>query len=165
MAVVFIVRTFAEPIRKFIDEHTVWGLCLYVSLNIVDAVAAQGATLSLIPVAARVLGPVAAALATTAGWTAGRFIPEDLFWSIVFVRLVLPMDVISYVLGLFTDIRWATYVGATALGLTPSAVLLAYVGKLPNGYLLITAAIEPQTSPPIVDRFRRPRLITWRIGI
>ncbi len=33
-----------------------------------------------------------------------RYIPEDLFWSIVLPRLVLPMDVMSYVLGLLTDI-------------------------------------------------------------
>jgi uncharacterized membrane protein YdjX (TVP38/TMEM64 family) len=170
VAAVFIVRTFAEPIRTFIDEHTIWGLCLYVSLNIVNAVAAPGATLPMIPVAARAWGRVPAALATTAGWTAGsfvafviarqwgypvvrkiislerlramrRFIPENLFWSIVLVRLVLPMDVISYVLGLFTEIRWATYVGATALGLTPSALFLAYLGKLPNGYEIIGVAI------------------------
>jgi hypothetical protein len=32
-----------------------------------------------------------------------RYIPKDPFWSIVLVRVVLPMDVISYVLGLFTD--------------------------------------------------------------
>ena len=53
------------------------------------------------------------------------------------VRLVLPMDVISYVLGLFTDIGWPTYVAATALGLTPSAFVLAYFGKLSHAYELI----------------------------
>src|SRR5436309_2932141 len=67
-----------------------------------------------------------------------RYIPEDLFWSIVLVRLVLPMDVISYVLGLFTDIGWLKYAAATAIGLTPSAFVLAYVGKLPNAYEIIT---------------------------
>jgi len=167
---VFAVRSFAGPIRTFVDEHTFWGLGLYISLNIVDAVAAPGATLPLIPVATRVWGRLPAALATTAGWTAGsliafliarrwgypvvrkitsiervrsmrRFIPKDLFWSIVLVRLVLPMDVISYVLGLFTDISWPRYVGATALGLTPSAVFLAYLGRLPNGYKIIAFGV------------------------
>ena len=186
VAAVFVVRTFAEPIRQFIDEHTVWGLCLYVSLNIIDAVAAPGATLPLIPVAARVWGRVAAALATTAGWTAGsliaflvarrwgypvvrtitslervramrRFIPEDLFWSIVLVRLVLPMDVISYVLGLFTNISWASYAGATALGLTPSAFLLMYLGKLPKGYEIIAFGIGAATVAAAVLIARRRR--------
>jgi uncharacterized membrane protein YdjX (TVP38/TMEM64 family) len=166
----FGVRRFAEPIRTFIDQQPIWGLLLYLTLNIVDAVAAPGVTLPLIPVAVRVWGHVPAALATTVGWTTGslvafliarrwgypvvrkitsidriramrRYIPEDLFWSIVLVRLVLPMDVISYVLGLFTDIRWATYVGATALGLTPSAFLLAYFGKLPHAYGIIAFCV------------------------
>ena len=163
---VFTVRRFAEPIRAFINGHAFWGLFLYITLNIVDAVVAPGATLPLIPVAVRVWGHVVAALTTTAGWTAGsliafliarrwgypvvrkitsiervramrRYIPENLFWSIVLVRLVLPMDVISYVLGLFTDIGWPTYVAATALGLTPSAFVLAYFGKLSHAYELI----------------------------
>src|SRR5919201_4563983 len=170
LAAVFVVRSLAAPIRTFIDDHTFWGLGLYIGLNIVDAVAAPGATLPLIPVAVRVWGRVSAALATTAGWTAGsliafaiarrwgapivrkltsfervramrRFNPEDLFWSIVLVRLVLPMDVISYVLGLFSDISWASYASATALGLTPSAFLLAYVGKLPHGYEIIAVGV------------------------
>jgi len=167
---VFTVRRFAEPIRGFIDEQAFRGLFLYIALNIVDAVVAPGLTLPLIPIAVRAWGRVPAALATTAGWTAGsliafliarrwgypvvrkitsiervramrRYIPEDLFWSVVLVRLVLPMDVISYVLGLFTDIGWPEYAAATALGLTPSAFLLAYFGKLPNAYEIIAFGV------------------------
>jgi len=166
----FTVRRFAEPIRGFIDEQAFRGLFLYIALNIVDAVVAPGLTLPLIPIAVRAWGRVPAALATTAGWTAGsliafliarrwgypvvrkitsiervramrRYIPEDLFWSVVLVRLVLPMDVISYVLGLFTDIGWPEYAAATALGLTPSAFLLAYFGKLPNAYEIIAFGV------------------------
>jgi uncharacterized membrane protein YdjX (TVP38/TMEM64 family) len=188
LTAVFTVRSFAAPIRTFIDDHTFWGLGLYIGLNIVDAVAAPGATLPLIPVAVRVWGRVRAAAATTTGWTAGslvafaiarrwgvpivrkltslerirvmrRFIPEDLFWSIVLVRLVLPMDVISYVLGLFTDISWASYAAATALGLTPSAFLLAYFGKLPNGYQIIAFAVGTMAviAALLVARRRRSR--------
>jgi uncharacterized membrane protein YdjX (TVP38/TMEM64 family) len=57
------------------------------------------------------------------------------------LRLVLPMDVISYVLGLFADISWSKYAGATALGLTPSAFVLAYLGKLPSAYDIIGVAL------------------------
>ena len=62
------------------------------------------------------------------------YVPKNPFWSVVLLRLVVPMDVISYVLGLFTDIGWLKYAAATAIGLTPSAFLLAYLGKLPNAY-------------------------------
>ena len=118
VAAVFIVRSYAEPIRLFIERHTFWGLFLYITLNVIDAVVAPGATLPLIPVAAHVWGRVPAALATAAGWTAGsliafliarrwgyplvrkltsveriralrRYIPENVFWSVVFVRISL----------------------------------------------------------------------------
>lgn len=170
IAAMFIVRAHADAIRQFIDDHPFGGLFLYIFLNILDAVMAPGATLPLIPIAAHVWGRVLAALATTAGWTLGsliafliarrwgypivrrltsmqrvrgmrRYIPDDLFWSIVAVRLVLPMDVISYMLGLFTSIGWSRYVIATALGLTPSAFLLAYLGKLPYGYEIIAFGV------------------------
>jgi uncharacterized membrane protein YdjX (TVP38/TMEM64 family) len=50
----------------------------------------------------------------------------------------MPMDVMSYVLGLFTDMSWQAYLAATALGLLPSAMLLAYLGELPNAYGIFT---------------------------
>jgi uncharacterized membrane protein YdjX (TVP38/TMEM64 family) len=183
---VFVVRHFAEPIRTFIEAQAFWGFVLYITLNIVDAVVAPGATLPLIPVVVGVWGRVPTALATMAGWTTGsliafliarrwgypivrkitsiervramrRYIPEDLFWSIVFVRIVLPMDVISYVLGLFTDIRWPAYVGATALGLGPSAFLLAYFGKLPNAYEIIAFGIGGMAVVAVLIARRRRR--------
>jgi len=130
VAAALIVRAYDQALGRFIDGHDFLGVILYLSLNIVDAVAAPGATLPLIPVASHVWGRAPAALLTSVGWTAGslvafviarrwgypvvrrvtsmqrvrdlkRFIPEKLFWSIVLVRLVLPMDVISYELGLF----------------------------------------------------------------
>ena len=165
-----VVRANADAIRSFIDANPFWGVFLYILLNVVDAVIAPGATLPLIPVAAHAWGHIPAALITTAGWTAGsliafgigrrwgapivrkltsmerlrrvrKHIPEDLFWSIALLRLVMPMDVLSYVIGLFTDISWAKYVAATAIGLTPSAIVLAYVGKRPHAYEIITGGI------------------------
>jgi uncharacterized membrane protein YdjX (TVP38/TMEM64 family) len=186
VAAIFAVRRYSGSITEFIDEHAVLGLCLYLVLNILDAIIAPGATLPLIPVAAHVWGRTAAALATTAGWTTGsliafllarrwgaplvrrltswkrvqrmkRYIPDNLFWSIVLARLVLPMDVISYVLGLFTGIGWAEYGAATALGLTPSAFLLAYLGKLPNSYEIIAFGVGGMlvVSSLLIARRRR----------
>jgi uncharacterized membrane protein YdjX (TVP38/TMEM64 family) len=186
LSALFLVRTYANGIRAFIDVHDFWGVFLYFVLNIVDAVIAPGATLPLIPVAVRVWGRVGAALVTTAGWTAGsllafllarrwgypivrkltsihrvqsmrRYIPEDLFWSIVLVRLVFPMDVISYVLGLFTEMTWSKYALATALGLTPAAFLLAYLGKLPNAYELISLGVGGAVVIATVFLARRKR--------
>ena len=170
IAAIVLVRTHEDSIKTFIGQNPFLGVVLYIVLNILDAVLAPGATLPLIPVSAHAWGPVPAAIVTTIGWTAGsliafliarrwghpivkkltsverlrrmkKYIPEDLFWSIVLLRLVLPMDVMSYVLGLFTDISWPRYVAATALGVAPSAFVLAYVGKLPNAYDFITFCV------------------------
>ncbi|HEY6211882.1 MAG TPA: VTT domain-containing protein [Vicinamibacterales bacterium] len=170
VAATYFARAHADPLKHFIDRHAFWGVFLYVTLNILDALLLPGATLPLIPVAVRAWGRVPAALVTTAGWTAGsllafliarrwgspivrkltsmerlrrmrRYIPQDLFVSIALLRLVMPMDVISYVLGLFTDISWSKYVAATALGLTPPAFVLAYLGKLPRAYDLIAIGV------------------------
>src|SRR5438132_550313 len=43
--------------------------------------------------------------------------------------------------GLFTDIGWSKYLTATAIGLTTSAFLLAYLGKLPNAYEIIAFGV------------------------
>ena len=184
IASLVLVRANDDAIKSFIDRKPFWGVFLYIALNILDAVIAPGATLPLIPVAVQVWRPVPAAIVTTIGWTSGsliafliarrwgyplvkkltsadrikhlkKYIPEDLFWSIVLLRLVMPMDVMSYVLGLFTDISWPKYALATALGLTPSAFVLAYVGKLPNAYELIMLGVGVAVAVAYVMVVRR----------
>ena len=179
-----VVRMHSDGITRFINHHPFWGVFLYLILNVLDAVIAPGATLPLIPVAARAWGRVPAALVTTAGWTLGsliafliarrwgypivkkltsrerirqmgKYIPDDLFWSIVLLRLVMPMDVMSYVLGLLTDISWSRYMLATAMGLTPSAFVLAYLGKLPNAYEIIMLGVAAAVGVAAVLIARR----------
>jgi len=184
IASVLLVRAHAEAIRSFIDRHVFEGVFLYILLNILDAVMAPGATLPLIPIAVRVWGRVPAAAITTAGWTTGSLvafliarrwgspvvrkltsikhvrrmrehIPKDLFWSIVLLRLVMPMDVISYVLGLFSSMTWQRYLLATALGLLPSALVLAFLGKLPHAFEIITAGIGLGAAAWVLLSMRR----------
>lgn len=170
IAGVLIVRANSEAMAGFIDQHPYWGTFLYTFLNIVNAVIAPGVTLPLVPVAVQAWGRDLAALLTIGGWTAGslmafsiarrwgapivrrltsmqrlrrmkKYIPENLFWSIVLLRAALPMDVISYLLGLFTDIGWTKYTAATALGLVPPAFVLAYLGELPQAYEIIAFGV------------------------
>jgi uncharacterized membrane protein YdjX (TVP38/TMEM64 family) len=75
-----------------------------------------------------------------------RFISEDVlektheyfpsrekgtFWFLAVLQVVLPVDVLCYGAGLFTDVPLKTYVGATALGMLPGAFFFAYAGTLP----------------------------------
>jgi uncharacterized membrane protein YdjX (TVP38/TMEM64 family) len=190
VAAMFPVRRFAPALQEALDEHTGPGILLYLGLNIVDALFAPGATLPLIPVAVRVWGRLPAALLTIAGWTAGSllafliarrwggpiveklvplervkqmrgYLPENLFWSVVLFRAVLPMDVISYVIGLFTDMPTREYLFATLLGLVPSALLLTALGKMPNGYDVIMLGVGGLAAAGyfLVVRRRRHRAV------
>ena len=181
---VWVTRSHAEPLKRFIDHHTIQGVIVYILLNILDAVIAPGATLPLIPIAARAWGHVAAAVVTTVGWTTGSLVafyiarrwgspivkkltsmervkrlrpsvPKNPFWSVVWLRLVVPMDVISYVLGLFTEMTWPSYALATALALTPSAFILAYIGKTPRAYDIIIFGIGGAVIGWIIYSTRR----------
>src|SRR6266545_2723490 len=177
-------RSHAESLKQFIDDHPIKGVVVYISLNVLDAVIAPGATLPLIPIAAHAWGRIGAAIVTTAGWTTGSlvafyiarrwgtpivkkltsmervkrlrpYVPKHPFWSVVLLRLVVPMDVISYVLGLFTEMTWPSYGLATALGLTPSAFILTYIGKMPRAYDIIMFGIGGAVLGWIVYSTRR----------
>jgi uncharacterized membrane protein YdjX (TVP38/TMEM64 family) len=50
--------------------------------------------------------------------------------SIIFLRMIGPIDILSYALGLFSKIKTRDYMVATVIGLTPMAFALAYVGSV-----------------------------------
>jgi ABC-type iron transport system FetAB permease component len=83
------------------------------------------------------------------------YVPTHPFWSVVLLRLVVPMDVISYVLGLFTEMTWTSYALATALGLTPAAFILTYIGKTPRAYDIIMFGIGGAVVGWIIYSTRR----------
>src|SRR3989442_8221039 len=81
-------------ITRFINHDLFWGVFLYLILNILDAVIAPGATLPLIPIAARAWGRVPAAIVTTVGWTTGSLIAFHIArrWGAPLVRKLTSMD-------------------------------------------------------------------------
>ncbi|MDH4330830.1 MAG: VTT domain-containing protein [Candidatus Moranbacteria bacterium] len=67
-------------------------------------------------------------------------IPEErMFWYLIFLRIVVPVDILSYLLGIFTKISWKMFVTTTALGLTPVVISLAYFGTFSAEFQLILA--------------------------
>jgi len=56
---------------------------------------------------------------------------EHTFVGIIFLRIAIPIDIISYAIGLFTSIRFMPYFFATLIGFLPLAFFLAYLGTLP----------------------------------
>lgn len=120
----------------------------------------------LVPLAANAWGPLATALMSAFGWTVGSTVsfmiarrygypvvvrlarPErlerararvpttHLFWWVLGIQAAAPMDLVGYAFGLFTQMRLAPYVVATALGNLVPATVIAYIGVLPTWYQL-----------------------------
>ena len=55
---------------------------------------------------------------------------EDQFWTMVFLRMILPVDILSYALGIFSNVKFGPYVASTLLGKIPLIFLLSYFGYM-----------------------------------
>ncbi|MBI5005379.1 MAG: VTT domain-containing protein [Candidatus Lloydbacteria bacterium] len=143
------------------------GMIVYVAVTIIAVVIAPVSTLPLLPIAVGLWGSFAAAMLSALGWTIGAvvaffiarhfgrpvlrrlvdlkkveqfetFLPEEhIFWSLFFLRMALPVDVLSYAAGLFTKIRFGVYFSATVLGILPFAFIFSYAAVLPPYYQLV----------------------------
>lgn len=50
--------------------------------------------------------------------------------SIILLRMVVPVDILSYTLGLFPRISWKNYTVGSVLGVVPFSFIFAYLGGL-----------------------------------
>jgi uncharacterized membrane protein YdjX (TVP38/TMEM64 family) len=142
---------------EIITSTGFFGMIFYVFITAIAVVIAPISTFPLIPIASIVWGYVVAAILSIIGWTIGaqiafiiarRFgkplvqkfisleklesfekrIPEkNLFWSIVVLRMTVPVDILSYALGLFSKISYSKYFWATIIGVTPFAFIFSYI--------------------------------------
>ncbi|MBP9836845.1 MAG: TVP38/TMEM64 family protein [Candidatus Pacebacteria bacterium] len=157
---IFISTTYKEEIVQYLD-FGYWGMFVYVSLATISTVVAPINTLPLIPVATALWGGFISALLSITAWTLGAIIAfiiarrlgkpfiekhydlekisryekllgdKYVFWNIVALRIMIPVDILSYAIGLFTSIKLSTYSLATLIGVSPFAFLLAYSATFP----------------------------------
>ena len=136
--------------------HSAWGELVYALVMVTAVIVAPFETLPLMPVAVTLWGANTAANLTILGWTTGSMIAlfiarklgpkfvyrftdkynikewgeaipkKNMFWLVAFARFILPVDIISYAVGLFTKMHWASYLLATLIGVIPFAYLFAY---------------------------------------
>ena len=55
--------------------------------------------------------------------------------------MIIPVDILSYALGLFSKIKFWPYVIATFIGVIPVTFLLAYIGSVPFIYQILAFLI------------------------
>ena len=68
-----------------------------------------------------------------------RISPRISFLAIVLLRLITPVDILSYVLGTFSLVSFRTYVSATMIGIAWFSFAFAYAGNslIKGNYVLL----------------------------
>lgn len=153
----YIVRNNVGNFLSILDMG-LWSMLIYVFFGIVATVVAPVSATPLIPIATELWGWFIAGILSIIAWTIGaaiaffiarrwgvpvvkkfislkrlrtyeKMVPEEsLFWTIVLLRIILPVDLLSYVLGIFSTIKFKRYILATIIGISPFAFIFAYVG-------------------------------------
>jgi len=148
-----------------------WGLLIYILIGQLAMVFAPFSSMPLIPLVSQLIGPFYASILNLFSWTLGsilvffisrkwgvkivkKIIPlkdiyklenkipkENQFWSVVLLRIIFPVDLISYALGMLSNIKFKHYVFATFLGIIPKAVIASYFGYVKFEYQLLSILI------------------------
>lgn len=152
---------YAEQLGTLADKQGVAGIIGYVGVTVIAVVAAPLSSLPLMPVATTMWGPVVAALTSIVGWilgslvafwiartygrvVVGRLMSLDRIDTVskrilgnrhlpmlILLRMVVPVDILSYALGLTTTVSLRNYIIATCIGVIPFAFVFAYASSLP----------------------------------
>jgi uncharacterized membrane protein YdjX (TVP38/TMEM64 family) len=64
-----------------------------------------------------------------------------LFWYLIFARIFLPIDMISYAVGVFTNMTWPSYIIATIAGSAVSAAIFSFGARLPITWQVIVGLL------------------------
>lgn len=140
------------------DQGVIAGLSIVGLILFATTVVAPLNSLALIPIASGLYGWLLTAFVATFSWFVAAIvafviarylgrpalralgfkasldkiekkIPEHVsFWSIVFLRIMFPVDVLSYALGLFSNVSLPVYASATLIGITPFAFIFSIMG-------------------------------------
>lgn len=139
----------------------VYGEIFYVLLSSLGALAAGISSTPLIPLALAIWGVKLTVVMTAVGWTLGslaafflarrygeklvcrlinacdleiykrKIKSRGLFWKLLLARIFLPVDILSYAIGLFTKMSWFSFSLATFIGSAIFALLAIYISVLP----------------------------------
>jgi len=149
----------SEYIIRIAEKNIILASLFFMLLMFVATVVAPVTATPAIPIATTILPPMLVGALSVIGWGLGamlafiiarrygkpilsRFvsldeveryekkIPERLeFFTLILLRMVIPVDVLSYAVGLVSSIRFLPYSVATFIGITPFSFIFAYGGS------------------------------------
>lgn len=139
-------------------QNDILGATLFILLFTFVIVIAPLTALPLVVPGSAIFGPFLTSIYSIIGWTLGAIVAfliarhlgkpvlisfislEKLekyekyfgdkieFLGLVLLRMVLPVDILSYAVGLLSKISFKKYILATFIGISPFAFIFAYIG-------------------------------------
>lgn len=171
----------------WIADHALLGAAIYLAFVAASVVLLPFSSLPLLPLATQSYGVAWTAVLSALGWWIGCLIafriarlgrpylekvaplhavdrleeriPHDIsFGGIVVLRILFPVDIVSYALGLLKALRFRTYALASLIGILPFAFVWSYAGgKLGTGQYVAFALIAAACVAAVLVARRR-----WR---
>ena len=147
-----------DYLQQAINDNGLLSALAFIAIILIATVVAPVTALPLVPALAPIFGPLQTAIYAVLGWGMGAVIafllarhigrpllahlvslesltryeskipPTLTFWGLVGLRMVLPVDVLSYAIGLVSTISLPTYTAATLIGIVPFALIFSYGG-------------------------------------
>ncbi len=145
-----------DYLKSFVTDNSLLSISIFILLMILSTVFAPLTVLPMVPVVALFLGFFNTAIYSIIGWVIGsmiafwiarhlgrpainklvakkdlkkyhKYIPENIsFLWVVFLRMVIPVDVLSYLVGFLTKMSGIKYFWATLIGVIPFSFIFAY---------------------------------------
>jgi|GEM_PF-310296 len=160
----YFVQANIENLEFWVGGFQFLGFFIYSFFGFLTTIIAPVSSVPLIPIALHLWGWEIASILNLVSWTLGsyvafliaskfgrpiikrfvslskierleRMIPkEHVFWTIVLLRIIVPVDILSYALGLFSKVKMRDYIMATIVGITPFTIIFSYVGEIELKY-------------------------------
>jgi len=167
VAMSYVASEYQPLIVSWVSIDTSFAMMVYVIFTALAIIIAPISTLPLIPVASIAFGWVVASVLYIFGLTIGSYgafliarylgasvfsrifssntiyilenrVPQKArFWTVILLRLLVPVPVLSYGLGLFSRISHISFILTTVIGVIPFSFLFSYVGTISIAYQLI----------------------------
>ncbi|MBU1046378.1 VTT domain-containing protein [Patescibacteria group bacterium] len=145
-----------DSIKVFILKDPLLGEFIFTLLVVAETLIPPVTILPLVPVAGVIFGPFTTMFYTTLGWTIGSVIAflisrylgrpflkkyislekvdqweskitkKNGFLFLVILRMLIPVDILSYAVGLFSGISFWKYTLASFLGVIPFSFIFSY---------------------------------------
>ena len=185
----YFAQVYLASLTDLLGEYGALGMLIYVLGATIATIIAPLSFLPILPVAVALWGSFTAAVLSIGAWSVGaavafllarrygrplvrhfvgeqrmnyisEFLPQKrLFIAVVFLRIAVPVDLLSYILGLFAVMRFWPYMAATIIGITPFAFAFSYLADFNVWYqigaFVIGALVVAISFPYMKKRYMR----------